>query len=247
MGDDPFVEVQADVVNAMKTADPLYARFNEFLTNPRIGDAKEFEWTSKQLRDCIKDIQEDVDALDETNELVRQNPAQFKITPQVLAEREGFVRRARKRLNDITASLNSPQAKVQSFNEKRNKLLGQDATKTRFAKMQEEERRQNDKFIDDVESQQQSTMDRQDETVIRIGEKVQTLKEIGNIIHDELDEQDSLLNDLDTNMDSAQGKLSATLAKVDKALALSKDKKQVCCICVLILAIILLIILYVQV
>ena len=56
-----------------------------------------------------------------------------------------------------------------------------------------------------------------------------------------------MLDDLGNNIDTAQGRLMATINKVDKALAISKDGKQSCCICILVIVVILLIILYVAV
>jgi hypothetical protein len=61
------------------TAETLFARFSDFLKNPRSADVKEFEWTGNQLRECIRDIQEDIDALDETIDIVRVNPQKFRV------------------------------------------------------------------------------------------------------------------------------------------------------------------------
>ncbi len=43
------------------------------------GDEKEFEWTANELKDCVRNINEDADALEETVAIVRQNPAKFKV------------------------------------------------------------------------------------------------------------------------------------------------------------------------
>lgn len=55
----------------------------------------------------------------------------------------------------------------------------------------------------------------------------------------------SLLEDMDQEMNSTQDRLKAVISKVDKTLAISRDGKQSCCICLLIITVFILMMVYV--
>lgn len=123
-------------------------------------------------------------------------------------------------------------------------LLGSGGPSSRYAKLEQQVRKENDTFIDGQSQQQSMIMKEQDTQLDEVGETIGVLKQMGTVIHNELEEQEELLDDLDSEMSSTQDRLSRTLAKVDKALNISKDKKQSCCIVLLVLLLIILIIVY---
>ena len=54
----------------------------------------------------------------------------------------------------------------------------------------------------------------------------------------------SLLDEMDTEMNTTQERLLAVMRKVDKTLAISRDGKQSCCICLLIIIVLALMLVY---
>ena len=63
----------------MTTAESLFTRFSELLSNPRGGEAQEYQWTGEELKKCIAGIYEDVVAMEEAVAVAKANPARFNV------------------------------------------------------------------------------------------------------------------------------------------------------------------------
>ena len=80
------------------------------------------------------------------------------------------------------------------------------------------------------QQQQQSLIRRdQDQSLDKIGNTLDRLNEMAVTIDAELKEQDKILTDIDTEMDTAQSKMDGAIKSVEKLLK-TKDKCQLCVI-----------------
>lgn len=242
--DDPFVTIKKEVEKALGTAKGFLAQFNKMLADPTIVDGDEFEWTTKELRKLVETVTDDLDEMGDAVQAMKADPKRFRLTVQEITSREKFVSDGRLKLQEITVRINDPKAKLQNYQQARKNLLGAKAKGGRYAKLEEDISAQNQSFIETQVDRQEVIIKNQDKQVEDLAQDLQTLGVLAHQIDDELEEQNELLGNLGNEMDTVGARLTATLQKLDKAMNLTKDKKQTCCICILLIVVILLIITY---
>eukprot|EP00052_Salpingoeca_macrocollata_P003227 m.34876 g.34876 ORF g.34876 m.34876 type:complete len:244 (+) comp13138_c0_seq4:62-793(+) len=237
---DPFAVVKNDVQQALSNAKALYARWTQLLESP--GDAEEFSWTSKELRSALKSITWDLDDLAETISVVEQAPERFKMSADELASRKAFVADTKSTVKNMQEHVaqSKGREKAKSQAESRSALLGS----SRYDKLQQEIQSENQGFIEDEQQRQQLLMREQDEQLGEVTQAIGVLRQLGETIGDELDDQNEMLEEFDMEISSTQDRLSATLKKLDRTLHITKDGKQSCCICLLLIILLILIIVY---
>eukprot|EP00053_Salpingoeca_punica_P007094 m.65587 g.65587 ORF g.65587 m.65587 type:complete len:245 (+) comp13996_c0_seq1:219-953(+) len=238
---DPFPGVKEEVVQAMNNARALFSRWKTLLESENSDD--EFEWTTKELKTALKNIEYDLEDLAETITVVEANPARFKISAQEVTERKQFVSQTKDAMGEIKRTLNDYKAKAKTQQQNRQNLLAQPKN-SKYAKLEQEIARDNQQFIDNEQQHQQQLIRQQDETLEDMSSTINILKHYSEMIGDELDEQNEMLTEFDQEMDNTTDKLKQTLKKVDRALEISKDGKQSCMICLLLVILLILIIVY---
>eukprot|EP00038_Savillea_parva_P008851 m.179610 g.179610 ORF g.179610 m.179610 type:complete len:250 (+) comp14804_c0_seq1:347-1096(+) len=245
---DPWTSVKEEVVVSMAQARELFGRWQELAAE--IGptsDLDEFEWTTKELKKSLKSIGWDLVDLDETVDVVEENPAKFNLTRDELQVRRAFTKKTKAECDKISETLEDGRITAKVSSAKRDALMsGGTGASSRYAKLQESARAENDNFIKGQEQQQQLVMREQDQQLSEVHQTVGVLKTMGVAISTELDDQAELLDDFDGEMDTTQQRLERALTKLDKTLEISKDKKQSCCIVLLFLLMIIMIIVYVS-
>jgi len=245
MADDPWTSVKDEVVQSLQQATKLYQRWQQLLDQLGSGAGKEdLERTEKDLLSSLKSIGWDLEDLSETISLVEENPTRFKIDSQELTQRKQFVKETTKKVADIRSHIKSSDAKAKVAAGSRKALLGGGGAASRYAKLEQEAAASNDAFIQDQGQKQELIMQTQDTQLAEVGATIGTLKTMGAAIGDELEDQNRLLDEIDLEMDSTSEKLKRTIAKVDTVLAISKDGKQSCAICLLVIVLIILIIVW---
>lgn len=245
MADDPWTSVKDEVVQSLRQANTLFQRWQQLVDGLAQGGSKDdLERVEKELNTSLKSIGWDLEDLNETVSLVESNPGRFKIGGQEMAQRKQFIKETTKTVSDIRNHLSSSEAKAKVAAGARKSLLGGGGASSRYAKLESEIASSNDAFIQDQGQKQELIMREQDTQLEEVASTMGALKEMGAAIGDELEDQNRLLDEIDLEMDSTSEKLKRTIAKVDKVLAISKDGKQSCAICLLIIVLIILIIVW---
>eukprot|EP01137_Pigoraptor_chileana_P003111 Opistho-2@42860 len=256
--EDPFFEVRDDVQKSISTAQELYDRWQELLSdNTTASKNEELDWVARELRTVLKTVELDLDDLDEVIKISESDPEKFDLTRSEIDDRKAFVARTRRTLNDIRDHMANSGNRVKV--QQRGELLGGKAGGSgtgskaagkkadKYAKAQEETRKQNQTFIDDQKQLQEQIIRQQDHELDQISTSLSRTKEISLKIGDELDAQDELINDLDQHMDNTGSRLKQVIAKVDKVMRSSNDGKQMCCIVVLLIILVVVIVLVVEI
>lgn len=229
----------------MKNVEKMYARWEKLLN--QAGDADEIEWTSKEIINSLKSIGWDLDDLSETISIVESNPARFKLSPAEVSTRKRFVSATQSRVTEIRTELTSSDAKSKAAGAKRSALMaGGSGPSSRYAKLEKEAEARNDEFIEDQSQKQELIMREQDTQLAEVSSTVGVLKDMGSRINNELEDQNRLLDELDLEMETTSERLKRTIQRVDKVLAISRDGKQSCMICLLLMVLFILIIVYVS-
>ena len=239
---DPFIVVKEEVEQSVTQADKLYARWKELYTQAD-ADMQEFEYITNELRTNLKSIEWDLEDLDETVTIVEQSPDRFKITQEEVRQRKKFISDTRAKVKRVRAETSEKKAKGKAAEQDRAALISQPAL-SRYAKLDAAIDQQNSEFIEGQGQRQDMIMQEQDKQLEEVGQTIGVLKHMGSLIGEELEEQNDLLTAFDDEMDTTTNSLKRTMQKLDKALAITRDGKQSCCLCLCILVTLILIIVY---
>eukprot|EP00118_Oscarella_pearsei_P024676 m.306573 g.306573 ORF g.306573 m.306573 type:complete len:251 (+) comp41361_c0_seq1:337-1089(+) len=245
--EDPFFVVKDEVTQSLKNAVGLYERWKELLDNPSTAGGQEYDWVTQELRNGIKSIEWDLEDLEETIRAVESNPGKFRIDPGEIQTRRGFVSETKRKVKGIREDLNSSSTKSKVEQTKRKDLIGRPSGKSqsRYDKLDNELERNNQDFIEEQVQQQQAVMKEQDVQLEMVGQSVGVLKQMGEQIGNELDDQAVMLDELDEDLENTQSKLSGVRRTVDRVMKMADDKKQCCILLTLIIAVVILVILFV--
>jgi len=186
--------------------------------------AKARELTS-ELRSNVRSAEWDLEDLEESVSVVRNNPTRFGLHVQELDSRVGFIRETRIKLSDFKNEIEGPHV-----NEK---LLAMDSmpvkkqsypAPNRFKKTYDQG--YENPGYGRYSQQQQQLLHQQDQGLEQIGKNVGQLKQISRAIGNELDDQAVLIDSLSAEVDSAHGRMNATIAKIQRFSRLSTDRRQ---------------------
>lgn len=146
---------------------------------------------------------------------------------------------------EIREAVTGSKAKAKRQSDSHSALLkGVSGAGSRYAKLDQAMEKGNQDYIEDQEQQQRTIMRDQDTQLEEVGQTIGVLKSMGTLISTELEDQNRLLDDFNDDIETTGDKLKHTLQKLDRTLNITKDGKQSCCICLLILTVIILIIVY---
>jgi t-SNARE complex subunit (syntaxin) len=222
-----FSDVCSEVSQAINGVNTLYKRWQELLQTSNTATDEEFAWTANELKNGVRSIEFDLQDLDETVAIVEANPQKFKLAPGEVASRKKFISDTRKLLGEIKQALLSSKAQAKIETDKRESLTknAKPQAYNKFSKLEDAMRADNQSFLEQAQQQQQEVMNEQDQDLSKIGSSVVKLKEIGNVMGDELDTQSKMLDELDGEVDSTSAKMRKAISQTGKLLTDTADKK----------------------
>jgi len=236
--EDPYFVVRDEVQSAEAACARKLQKWRRVMqsSDTKASDARDL---TSELRSNVRSAEWDLEDLEESVKVVESNPARFGISSDELENRKGFIRDSRLNLADMKAELEAPDV-----NER---LLSMESSPSVKINMNPRYGHDNPAYRDYNQTQSQLLRE-QDDTLELVSGNVQNLKQMSRAIGDELDDQAGLLDQLGGEIDSAQGRMSATLAKIQRVtrrIRLSSDRRQWWAIgCLSLLIFILLVILF---
>ncbi|XP_077986294.1 syntaxin-6-like [Glandiceps talaboti] len=244
--EDPFFVVKDEVQKAVGNARSLYQRWCELLEDPSAVSKEEYDWTTNELRNSLRSIEWDLEDLEETIGIVETNPRKFKIELPELDERKNFVSKTKDLVKDMKDHMASPSTKTREERKSRQTLMsnGPKRAQDKYTRLDNEIVESNQRFLDDSRQQQQMVMEHQDDQLEKVGDSVSVLKNMGQTIGNELDEQAVMLDDFATEMERTDSKLDSVMKKMAKVTRMSNDRRQWMAILVLIVIMVVVIILF---
>jgi len=241
---DPFYVVKEEVQQSVSGVTTLYERWQELLKSVGQGantaQIDEFKWTATQIRNGIKSIEWDLQDLEETIGIVEGNRQRFKLDISEVESRKNFITETKTAIKRMKDELNSAQSKGKMDNDNRSSLMGgkPKGPAGKFDLLHAAIQDDNENFINGSQRQLQATMDQQDEDLTHIGAAVNTLKDMGKTINEELSVQSRMLDTMDDEVNKTQGRLTNTLRRLNKLLESTSDRVQWCLVIVLTLILI---------
>eukprot|EP00163_Fabomonas_tropica_P006355 TRINITY_DN15928_c0_g1_i1.p1 TRINITY_DN15928_c0_g1~~TRINITY_DN15928_c0_g1_i1.p1 ORF type:complete len:249 (-),score=45.71 TRINITY_DN15928_c0_g1_i1:14-760(-) len=237
---DPFYVVREEVERSVKNSQALYDRWKDLLASQNIADNDEYEWTKNELQKVLRSIDWDLQDLDETIRIAESNPGKFKLSREELASRRMFVNETRHDVSRMKEQVNNPAVSGAQTNAKRGALLaGGQRDPNRYTKMDDATTRDNQNFIEGEGQRQKLIMQQQDQQLDGLSEAVGRLGEIGQDINIEITHQNRLLEEIDNEADTFQGKMDRVMKKLDKIIG-QKDRGKICIIFLLMILLIVL-------
>eukprot|EP00124_Ichthyophonus_hoferi_P001627 Ihof_evm4s90 gene=Ihof_evmTU4s90 len=225
--EDPFFVVKDEVEQAVSSVRKLYERWQELYSSSSVTENEEYEWATNELKNSVRGIEWDLEDLDDTIDIVEQNPLKFKITANEMNERKGFIIQTRQTIKEIKDTINSQQAKSKIESNNRTALLNSKShASNKYEKLDDELTRDNQTFISEQRRDHKMEMEEQDRNLERVGRSVGVLKHLGTEIGRELDDQVLLMDDLGENMDQTDSQLRKVTKKVERVLDSMSDGKQ---------------------
>lgn len=240
---DPFYAVKDKVQASLSSLQKQLAHSDSLVTGGS-ASREEIDASLSEARAAMSQIHVDVKDLSQTITIVEENRSRFpSIGERELESRRAFVTDAKTTLSQCDEQIKRVAARAQQqANQSRKKLLqqgnagaGRDSGlgNSRFdSSAAAESSRANDDFIANSRMQMKSVEKEQDDVLISMSDSLDRLKGISESIGDELKQSEYQLNELESDIDQANGTMEVVLKKMDKLLK-SSDKGRLCCIVIL--------------
>ncbi|KAG7491440.1 hypothetical protein MATL_G00003730 [Megalops atlanticus] len=241
--EDPFFVVKGEVQKALSRARGLMERWEELLQEGTPVSRDELDWSTNELRNCLRAIDWDLEDLHETISIVEANPGKFRLGENELQERRDFVERTRQSVQEMKEQLSSPTAVAQREKKSRQALLGATG-QDRHAGLEPHLVSANSRYIQEQQEQQQLIMQDQDEQLELVSGSIRVLKDMSSRIGDELDEQSVMLGEFSEEMDQTGSRMDSVLKKMEKVSLMTNSRRQWCAIGVLVVIMIVVLILF---
>ncbi|KAJ8263835.1 hypothetical protein GJAV_G00141830 [Gymnothorax javanicus] len=237
--EDPFFVVKGEVQKALSRARCLMERWEELLQDGTPVSRDELDWSTNELRNCLRAIDWDLEDLHETISIVESNPGKFRLGEKELQERKAFVERTRDTVQEMKDQLSSPSAVAQREKKNREALVGATGPE-RFDGLQPHMVASDPSYIHE---QQQLIIQDQDEQLELVSGSIRVLKDMSGRIGDQLEEQAIMLGDFGDEMDQTASRMDSVLKKMEKVSLLTSSRRQWCVIGVLVVILIVVLIL----
>ncbi|KAF2743253.1 hypothetical protein M011DRAFT_411139 [Sporormia fimetaria CBS 119925] len=232
--DDPFLQVQADVLSALNTTRPLFSSYLRIRSSASSASSPELREARTELEQTLQELSQDLEDLIESVKAVEHDPYRFGLEIDEVERRRRLV----KEVGDEVQSMREELVRtVQDAQNKGKAAMKGDALPDPDSSEDE------DHYAAFEQERQLEMMHEQDEALDGVFKTVGTLRQQADDMGRELEEQREMLEDVDNVADRVGGKLQVGLKKVGWVIKKNEDRWSSCCIGVLIFVLILLLVL----
>lgn len=154
-----------------------------------------------------------------------------------LYQRKALVNTSKDRLVKAKEEINSENVKLKLLEDERNKAIRRSGDGLLGATT--DSQRENTSFVMDNQAQTSLLMQQQDETLDELGDVVVRVGEMADNIHEEINQQNKMLEEMEEDMSKAEEELGMVMGKLAKFLK-TKDKWQLRTILALCLTVVIL-------
>ncbi|KAF2198859.1 hypothetical protein GQ43DRAFT_139662 [Delitschia confertaspora ATCC 74209] len=232
--EDPFLQVQADVLSTLNTARPLFASYLRIRSSASSADSPELRESRSELEQTLQDLTSDLQDLVDSVKAVEHDPYRFGIEIDEVERRRDLVKEVGNEVENMRQEL------LKTVHDAQNRGH---TTMNGDMLPDPDSFEDNDEYAAFEQERQMEMIQEQDEALDGVFRTVGNLRQQANDMGRELEEQGELLNDVDNVADRVGGKLQTGLKKVGWVIKKNEDRMSSCCIAVLIFVLILLLVL----
>lgn len=206
--EDPFLQVQADVLANLDSARPLFQSYLRIrssassATNPELRDAR------NELESTLKDLSADLADLVESVKAVEKDHYRYGIEIEEVQRRRELVQDVGREIEDMHQEL------AKTVSEAKGKMAAGDDALPHPNNFDSDEEDGGDGFGEFEEQRQMEIMAEQDEALDGVFKTVGNLRMQADTMGRELEEQAELLDSVDNIADRVGGKLQTGLKKI---------------------------------
>ncbi|KAG4434393.1 hypothetical protein IFR05_010126 [Cadophora sp. M221] len=231
--EDPFLQVQADVLSALLTTRPLFTSYLRIRSLPSSSSAPSPELLSAQadLTSALSSLAEDLTDLVESVKVVQSNPSKYGLEIEEVARRKRLVDEVGGEVEDMREELTKTGSGTSSSG---------GYTSGNGNGRVEDEPDYNAEF---EQQQQLHMMAEQDRDLNSVFRTVGNIRQQADHMGRELEEQAEMLEVVDGLADRVGGRLQTGMKRMGEVVRANEDGLSSCCIGVLIFVLILLLVL----
>ncbi|PVI00962.1 hypothetical protein DM02DRAFT_525995 [Periconia macrospinosa] len=232
--EDPFLQVQADVLSALNNSRPLFASYLRIRSSASSANSPELREARTELEQTLQELNQDLEDLIESVKAVEHDPYKFGLEIDEVERRRRLVKDVGDEVENMRDEL---RRTVQDAQNKGKGAANGDMLPDPDSFEDE------DGYAQFEQERQLEMMNEQDEQFDGVFRTVGNLRQQADDMGRELEEQGELLNEVDNVADRVGGKLQTGLQKVGWVIKQNEDRWSSCCIAVLIFVLILLLVL----
>ncbi|ETN42967.1 uncharacterized protein HMPREF1541_02125 [Cyphellophora europaea CBS 101466] len=249
--DDPFLEVQSDVLSTLSQTRTLfssYLRIRTLAASRPSQKSEELSSARTELESNLTTLSTDLTDLLESISAVESDPYKFGLDVAEVQRRRGFVREVGDEVEGMRRELEGAAAHAgggdniaatSGAGQAQGRGKGTLPSPADF----DDEDGDGDNYAEFEERQQQTMMAEQDEQLNGVFRSVGVLRNQAQDMGRELEEQGGMLDEVDTLADRVGGKLQTGVKKVGEVIRKNEDSVSSCCIALLIVVLCILLIL----
>ncbi|KAI4844668.1 hypothetical protein E4T44_06062 [Aureobasidium sp. EXF-8845] len=237
--EDPFLQVQADVLSLLNTTRPLFNSYIRIRSSASSATSPELVEARDELESTLIDLGADLRDLVDSVKAVEHDPYRYGLEIDEVERRRRLVEDVGAEVEDMHTELAKTveQAQIQGHPK------GKDASLPHPSAFDSEDEHEGDGDYAQFEQQrQEEIMQQQDEALDDVFKTVGSLRQQADTMGRELEEQADLLDDVDNIADRVGGKLQTGIKKIGWVIRKNEDTYSSCCIAVLIVVLIILLI-----
>ncbi|KAI1482944.1 t-SNARE [Daldinia eschscholtzii] len=248
--EDPFLQVQQDVLSQMQTVRPLFASYLRIRSLTNSSTSPELTSARSDLEQALASLAEDLADLVESVQAAESDPARYGLSAHEVTRRKRLVQEVGGEVEDMreelskTATTATSGAKTPSAAARAARAAADGDLPPPSAFAIDEGGEGNDDNYAEFEHRQQLQMMRdQDEQLDGVFVTVGNLRRQADDMGRELEEQVEMLETVDTLADRVGGRLQTGMQKLGYVMRQNEDRYSSCCIAVLITVLIILLVL----
>ncbi|KAJ4326604.1 hypothetical protein N0V84_002938 [Fusarium piperis] len=227
--EDPFLQVQQDVLTQMASARPLFASYLRIRSLSTNADSPELASARSDLEAALSSLADDIADLVASVQAVESNPAQFGLSAHEVTRRKRLVQEVGGEIDDMRDELAKKVDAVRG---------GGDLPDPNAFAIDGD-----DTYAEFEQQQQMEIMREQDQHLDGVFQTVGNLRRQADDMGRELEEQREMLEVVDEAADRVGGRLQTGMQKLQHVIRSNEDRYSSCCIAVLIFVLILLLVL----
>ncbi|PTB69495.1 hypothetical protein BBK36DRAFT_150247 [Trichoderma citrinoviride] len=238
--EDPFLQVQQDVLSQISSIRPLFASYLRIRSLASSSTSPELTSARTELESALSSLAEDLADLVASVQAIESNPSQFGISDHEASRRKRLVQEVGAEIQDMREELNKNISKAAGGGGGGNGDLPDPSS---FAIGEGGGGDGGDAYTEFEQQQQVEMMQEQDRHLDGVFHTVGNLRRQADDMGRELEEQNEMLEVVDDLADRVGNRLQTGMAKLQYVMRKNEDRLSSCCIAVLIFVLILLLVL----
>ncbi|KAG6026733.1 hypothetical protein E4U40_001879 [Claviceps sp. LM458 group G5] len=234
--EDPFLQVQQDVLAQLSSTRPLFASYLRIRSLSTDSSSPELASALTDLETSLASLDEDLSDLDASVQAIQANPTQYGVSPAELARRKRLVQEIGGEMEDMRQELASKaglnHGRAADLPDPSSFAVG-DGNGDGY------DGDDDDGYAEFEHQQQLGMMREQDEHLEGVHQTVGNLKRQAGDIGRELEEQGEMLDMVDETVERVGGRLQNGMQKLGHVMRQNEDRWSGWCIGILIFVLIL--------